>query len=68
VKRNAGDIWHIKGPGYFRPNVNYKLLVMDETQYFKENSVLVMEAVNEFTDETGTKRKIGENYIIRNPK
>jgi hypothetical protein len=41
---------------------------MDETQYFKENSVLVMKAVNEFIDETGTKRKIGENYIIRNPK
>jgi len=41
---------------------------MDETRYFKENSILLMEAVHDFVDQSGTKRKIGEHYIIRNPK
>lgn len=27
-----------------------------------------MEAVHDFVDQSGTKRKIGEHYIIRNPK
>lgn len=41
---------------------------MDETKYFKEGSILVMEAIHDFVDQNGVKRKIGEHYTIRNPK
>ena len=67
VKRNAGDIYHIYGPGLYRPRIEQSLIKIESAQVFNQNVNLIMKAIHNFTTQNGVERKAGESYVIKNP-
>eukprot|EP01104_Vermistella_antarctica_P010585 TRINITY_DN2835_c0_g1_i1.p1 TRINITY_DN2835_c0_g1~~TRINITY_DN2835_c0_g1_i1.p1 ORF type:complete len:1000 (+),score=216.38 TRINITY_DN2835_c0_g1_i1:372-3002(+) len=67
TKRQAGDEWLFRGPGTYYPRVEVEVVETRTSSVILPNQALRLRAGKAFTDPSGTKRKAGEEWLIRTP-
>eukprot|EP01120_Amphizonella_sp_Union-15-10_P015948 TRINITY_DN82_c0_g1_i2.p1 TRINITY_DN82_c0_g1~~TRINITY_DN82_c0_g1_i2.p1 ORF type:complete len:848 (+),score=262.05 TRINITY_DN82_c0_g1_i2:40-2544(+) len=65
ISRVAGDEWLFEGPGTYIPRVEVQVVEIVKAIVIKPNQALRLRARKEFTDQTGQKRKAGEEWLVR---
>lgn len=64
VSRRPGDEWLFEGPDTYIPRVEVEVLRTVKATVIKPNSALRLRATREFTDRTGAKRLLGEEWLV----
>lgn len=65
VERKAGDEWLFPGPATYIPRVEVQIVEIQRATIIKENQALKLRARRGHTDRTGTPRKAGEEWLVR---
>jgi len=65
VERKAGDEWLFPGPATYIPRVEVQVTEIQRATVFKENQALKLRARRGHVDRTGTARKAGEEWLVR---
>eukprot|EP01122_Echinamoeba_exundans_P017212 TRINITY_DN8_c0_g1_i1.p1 TRINITY_DN8_c0_g1~~TRINITY_DN8_c0_g1_i1.p1 ORF type:complete len:839 (+),score=294.77 TRINITY_DN8_c0_g1_i1:94-2610(+) len=63
--RVAGDEWLFKGPGTYVPRVEVQVIEIVRAIIVKPNQALRLRSRKEFKDQSGTVRKAGEEWLVR---
>lgn len=66
VDRIAGDEWLFQGPATFFPRIEVDVKETVTAQLIAKDHALKLQARNTFTDEAGTLRKLGAEWLVRN--
>lgn len=67
VEINAGDEWLIEGPCTYYPRIEEKIVAKIDSQVISEGQALRLRAKQMLVDKAGTKRKAGEEWLVRTP-
>lgn len=67
VERRAGDEWLFEGPNTYIPRKEEEVLRTVKATIIKPNSALRLRAARQFTDRTGAKRLLGEEWLVKTP-
>eukprot|EP01102_Stenamoeba_stenopodia_P012866 TRINITY_DN409_c0_g1_i1.p1 TRINITY_DN409_c0_g1~~TRINITY_DN409_c0_g1_i1.p1 ORF type:complete len:828 (-),score=268.43 TRINITY_DN409_c0_g1_i1:66-2549(-) len=65
VERKAGDEWLFPGPATYIPRVEVQVTEIQRATVFKENQALKLRARRGHVDRSGTPRKAGEEWLVR---
>ena len=65
VVRNAGDEWLFEGPNTYIPRIEEEVLRTVKATIIKPNSALRLRAARQFTDRSGAKRLLGEEWLVK---
>lgn len=65
VERKAGDEWQFRGPGTYIPRVEAEEVSTVTAEVIRFDQALKLRAKRATTDSAGTKRKAGEEWLIR---
>mmetsp|Transcript_27317 Transcript_27317/g.38642 ORF Transcript_27317/g.38642 Transcript_27317/m.38642 type:complete len:846 (+) Transcript_27317:44-2581(+) len=65
VERKAGDEWLFVGPGTYIPRIECCILEGVVSQIIKPNTALKLKALRQITDQDGTQRSPGEQWLVR---
>ena len=65
VKRLAGDEWLFEGPGTYVPCVDVEVLETNKAIIIKPNEALRLRARQNCIDRLGNKRRVGEEWLVR---
>ena len=66
-QRTPGDIWMIRGPCNYVPNVESEIIERTSAIIIKPNSAIKIRAQRNCEDKYGNKRIAGEEWLIREP-
>jgi major vault protein len=66
-QRAPGDIWMIRGPCNYVPNVESEIMERTSAIIIKPNSAIKIRAVRNCVDKYGNNRIAGEEWLIREP-
>jgi len=64
VRRKAGDEWLFAGPGTYIPRVDVDVIEPIKSQVILPNEALRLRARQQFTDENGVVRNVGEEWLV----
>jgi major vault protein len=64
---HAGDEWLYLGPGTYKPRVEVKVVELIRATIIKPNQALKIKATKETKDKRGNLRKVGEEWLEREP-
>jgi major vault protein len=64
-KRYAGDEWLFEGPKTYVPNINAQVVEIVRSVVLKPNQALKLRARKELKDNSGTVRKAGEEWLVK---
>jgi len=67
VKRENGDAWLFKGPNFYYPRPEIKVVKTVDAIIINLCSALRLKANQNFTDSEGVLRKAGEEWLLRTP-
>jgi len=65
VARSAGDEWLFPGPGTYYPSVEVQVVEIIRATIIRENQALKLRARRKLTDQNGSERQAGEEWLIR---
>jgi len=65
AERKAGDEWLFPGPATYIPRVEVQVTEIQRATVFKENQALKLRARRGHVDRSGTLRKAGEEWLVR---
>jgi len=65
IRRNPGDVWLFPGPGTYVPRIEVKVEDQIQAHVIKPNTALQLSALVDFVDRNGTRRVVGEEWLIR---
>ncbi|ORC89355.1 putative major vault protein [Trypanosoma theileri] len=67
-RRIAGERWLMQGPGVYIPRVEEEVLQSVEPVIIPIDGALLMQATCDFTEVDGTRRSLGEVWLVRKPR
>ena len=67
VEKNAGDEWLIEGPCTYYPRIEERIVATINAQVIMESQALKLRAKQALVDKLDTKRKAGEEWLVRKP-
>ncbi len=65
IARRPGDEWFFFGPSTYRPRIEVEVVETVRAVVIKPNTALRLRARKECKDHTGTTRKAGEEWLVR---
>ena len=66
IERKAGEEWLVKKTGHYLPNINEQVVGLVQGYILTEQKALKLEALSSFVDQFKTKRKAGEQWLVKN--
>lgn len=64
TSRNTGEEWLVKNEGPYMPNVNEEIRETLDAHVLTNKVAIQLEALNTFTDHTGSLRRAGDQWIV----
>jgi len=66
IRRAAGEEWLVAEPGAYLPGPDEEVIQLVSATILNDRVALVLEAVDNFTDQFGVERKAGDQWLITN--
>ncbi|VDD79631.1 unnamed protein product [Mesocestoides corti] len=67
IDRVPGDNWLFEGPGVYKPRKEVKVLATRSAEVVRQNTAILIRAMEDFIDRNGKQRVYGEEWLVKEP-